>query len=371
MEKERITLKKAAEILGISQEGVDKLIAKGKLYSVKKKKKTYVFLDDVERLRDRPSWKTLVPSKLREKPAWIIFPGIVILVLYYLGFFQYVGSQIFTHLSETLSEPLLVIPETIEFNRELGRGRCEFEVYNSSDDTIFNRSIKVSWEATQADDDELSIKRVKKADEPPRTNELDNIGLPKHLRLNVMGGLIDPDGNKYKLVLIPKVGRKETKTYRVYFIPKDEPGRKGTVKLVLRPYSGPRIKAWVAYKGPEEKIGLRPYIVTLKFRGVDTKTMFDKRNNAWFFADHVGKILHLGMPQKFLKLLEDKEKGNILLDTKKGGKVKQLLVVHYAIPKLVAKSSSPQAEAFKAWATTTVPKMAKRLVSTFDNSQTK
>ena len=98
---------------------------------------------------------------------------------------------------------------------------------------------------------------------------------------------------------------------------------------------------------------MKPYNVAFHFKGETISVRFDKSNNAWFFANHVGKILQIGAPQDFLKLLEYKEKGEI---------ENQPIIAHYGIHKLVKISPSPLAEAFQEWAVRTVPQFGKNSV---------
>ena len=100
MNKRKITLKNAATILGVSEERIEKYVSKGKLSSTKKKKKIYVYEDEVQKLRN-----------LGNKFKWFLpFAFIIITILFYLGFFTNLGSDLYKSAKEKWfpAQPIVV-----------------------------------------------------------------------------------------------------------------------------------------------------------------------------------------------------------------------------------------------------------------------
>ena len=163
MSRKEISVKDAANILNVSVGDIHAYVKEGKLFAAKKKGRTFVFDDEVQKLaRKNRKWRWLSkkdgsPSRFRSTIVYVFS------IFVALGLWEIIGEELYeAYVKPTLRPPIVVFPKGVSFDRSQNYSEQKFYVENRSNESHYNIEILVYVDELEKEFENVEIKKFRK-----------------------------------------------------------------------------------------------------------------------------------------------------------------------------------------------------------------
>ena len=365
MSRKEISVKDAANILHVSVSDIHTYVKEGKLGAAKKKGRTFVFYDEVQKLaRKNKRWHWLrkkdgKTSRLRNAIVWVFS------IFVALGLWEIIGEELYeAYVKPTLRPPIVVFPKGVSFDRSQNYSEQKFYVENRSSESHYNIEILVYIDELEKEFENVEIKKLRKEKKDFEGKQSLVEMIPEEVVIE--GGTLSfKDGRPFKYARIERLGAGDATPLVIIFrsIRKNSIKNLESLQLPIEVNKYSNFPMITASRKTEElpyfHIKIRSHM-SFNFQRKRITVIIADNNSVWLMADDVCKLFGIGDVDKVLDTLDYYSKTLINVSYKDGSKKKKFIISSYGMRKLVSKSTKPIAEEFQKWVSDVVEPQVKK-----------